>query len=119
MYCDPTPFHIREICNRYCSQFQEIKNQNFKFIHPDIITRALEWQKQRKNETIETKNDLKIKLNKQEILIKDKDRNYRIVSKNYYLYHLRDDELDTEEELIDEEDWEEEKRIVAKHTTLC
>jgi len=56
------------------------------------------------------------KLNKQEMLIKDKDRNYRIVSKNYYLYHLRDDELDTEEELIDEDDWEEEKRIIAKHS---
>jgi len=55
-----------------------------------------------------------LKLNKQDVLIKDKDQNYRIVSKNYYLYHLRDDELDTEEELIDEDDWEDEKRIIAQ-----
>lgn len=48
-----------------------------------------------------------------EILIRDKNRNYKIVSKNYYLYHLADDEMDTEEELIDEDDWEEEKRIIA------
>jgi len=51
-----------------------------------------------------------------EILIRDKNRNYKIVSKNYYLYHLEDDEMDTEEELVDEDDWIEEKRLIAKYS---
>lgn len=77
------------------------------FTIEDYCCRVIENQAYEKREYF--------KMNKNDILIKDKDRNYRIVSKNYYLYHLRDDDLDTEEELIDEDDWEDEKRIIAKY----
>jgi hypothetical protein len=114
-YSNPTPIHIRELCNRYCSQFQEIKNQNFKLIHPSLIDRALEWQKQNSlinNETIKTEKYMK---QDDDILIKDTNKEYKIVSKNYYLYYMKETEFDTEEELVDEDDWEEEKRIKAKY----
>lgn len=51
---------------------------------------------------------------RKDVLIRDCDNNYKVVSKNYYLYHMKDSEYDTEEELFDEEDIKEENRILKQ-----
>lgn len=50
-----------------------------------------------------------------QILIRDGKGQYKIVSKNYHLYHMEDDEYDTEEELLDEEFEKEKLRIKMKY----
>lgn len=50
-----------------------------------------------------------------QMLIHDKDGAYVIVSKNYYYYHMKDDEYETETELVDEEDEREAQRIKDKY----
>jgi hypothetical protein len=48
-------------------------------------------------------------------LIHDKYGNYKIVSKHYYLYHIEEDEYDTDTELYDEEWNKEVERIQNKY----
>jgi hypothetical protein len=50
-----------------------------------------------------------------QILIHNKDGAYVIVSKHYYYYHMKDDEYETETELVDEEDEREAQRIRDKY----
>ena len=50
-----------------------------------------------------------------EILIRDSLGKYKIVSKYYYLYHMEEDEYDTEEELVDPDDEAEFIRIKNKY----
>jgi hypothetical protein len=47
-----------------------------------------------------------------QILIRDNEGKYKIVSKHYYFYNMKNDEYDTEEELVDEELENEKKRIL-------
>ena len=50
-----------------------------------------------------------------QFLIHDKNGEYKIVSKYYYFYEIKEDEYDTDTELVDEE-WENEvKRIQDKY----
>jgi hypothetical protein len=51
-----------------------------------------------------------------QLLIHDKDGKYKIVSKNYALYHMDNDEYNTETELDDEDFINEEKRIKEKYS---
>lgn len=78
---------------------------NFKL--EEYCYRVLHDQKKEKQKYMKQDND---------VLIRDTNKEYKIVSKNYYLYHMKETEFDTEEELIDEDDWEEEKRIMAKYS---
>jgi len=48
-------------------------------------------------------------------LIHDKNKNYKVVSKQYYFYEIQEDEYDTDTELISEEDLQEEERIKNKY----
>lgn len=50
-----------------------------------------------------------------EILIRDKNKNYKRVTKNYYLYYIEEDEYDTETELEDPEWVAEVQRIQNKY----
>jgi hypothetical protein len=51
-------------------------------------------------------------------VIRDKNKEYKIVSKEYYIYHIHEDEYDTDVELIDEEDLIEEERIKNKYNKI-
>lgn len=77
-----------------------------KFPIEKYCYKVLYDQKKEKQKYMKQDND---------VLIRDTNKEYKIVSKNYYLYHMKETEFDTEEELIDEDDWEEEKRIKAKY----
>lgn len=77
-----------------------------KYTIEDYCFRVLQRQKEEKQKYMKQDND---------VLIRDTNKEYKIVSKNYYLYHMKESEFDTEEELIDEDDWNEEKRIKAKY----
>lgn len=50
------------------------------------------------------------------ILIRDKEKKYKIVTMHYYNTRLKETDFDTEEELVDEEDWNEEQRILKKYS---
>jgi len=49
------------------------------------------------------------------ILIRDSNKQYKIVTNIYYKYHMSEDEYDTETELADEEFEEEEMKIKLKY----
>lgn len=50
-----------------------------------------------------------------ELLIRDKFNNLKKVTKIYYLYHMEDDEYETETELLNELDEIEKDRIINKY----
>lgn len=61
------------------------------------------------------KNIKYFKTKPDEYVIRDKNNEYKIVSKNYYIYHIQEDEYDTDAELMDEDDYNEELRIKNKY----
>lgn len=50
-----------------------------------------------------------------DILIRDCNGNYKVVSKYYYMYHMEEDEYDTETELVDEDFELEKQEILNKY----
>lgn len=64
------------------------------------------------------KNELIFRSKPNEYLIRDKNGDLKKVNKTYYLYHIQDDECETETEIIDEEDYLEFERIKNKYNKI-
>lgn len=67
------------------------------------------------NIQIQKEKEIKFKTIPDEILIHGADKNYKIVSNVYYMYHMGENEYDTETELIDEDQYNEEQEIKLKY----
>jgi len=70
------------------------------------------------NIQLQKQKEKQYKKHANEILIRDKNKNYKIVSKNYYLYYIQEDEFDTDEEFEDEEWSKEVERIKLKYNKI-
>jgi NADH:ubiquinone oxidoreductase subunit len=59
------------------------------------------------------KREIHYRTKPNQVLIRGSNGAYKIVSKTYSMYHMQDDEYETENELEDEE-WEKDKKLIQQ-----